>query len=63
MLNAAVDPPRSEKRKSMCPQCIECRAEPRTVAHANDTRTITYECPTCHQKWNVQDPSPRLDTI
>lgn len=47
------------------PPCPLCSGHglARILAIKLDTRTITFECDTCHHKWDVTSPSPREQSI
>ena len=52
-----------DRRKSACPNCPDHRAIPKAVTYGNGTKTLSYECPGCAHKWEVQEPSPQEEPL
>jgi DNA-directed RNA polymerase subunit RPC12/RpoP len=52
-----------ERRRSNCPHCQDQRGEAKGVAHATDSRTLSYECPSCGHRWDIQRPWPEPETL
>jgi hypothetical protein len=45
-----------ERRKCACPNCPDHRPLPTGIGYGKGIKTISYECPNCGNKWEVQTP-------
>jgi len=57
-LPGAMDAPKldRDRRKASCPNCPDHRPVPTGIGYGKGIKAISYECPNCGNKWEVQTP-------